>query len=192
MSRDGQLAGQLGPGDCAVPSYVLTGAPGAGKRPSCACWKSAGIWSSRKPRQTSLPSATLWAVPSHGMTLTSSIGSLPWSGGGRTRVRADGDAPVFFDRSPVCTLALNRYLGFTASRLLDEEIGRVVAEGPTNRSSSSSATRDLRVPCLGQADPSILAWNSRLKWPRATAQPGAHGSLELANGAARPVRLPVP
>jgi hypothetical protein len=34
--------------------------------------------------------------------------------------------------------------------------------------------------------------DSRLEWPRATAQPGAHGSVKLASGAARPVRLLVP
>jgi predicted ATPase len=37
-------------------------------------------------------------------------------------------ATVFFDRSPVCTLALSRYLGFPPSRLLTREVGRVVAE----------------------------------------------------------------
>jgi predicted ATPase len=35
---------------------------------------------------------------------------------------------VFFDRSPVCTLALSRYLGFPASRLLADEVARVTAE----------------------------------------------------------------
>jgi predicted ATPase len=39
------------------------------------------------------------------------------------------NATVFFDRSPVCTLALSRYLGFTTSCLLAREVGRVVAEG---------------------------------------------------------------
>jgi predicted ATPase len=36
---------------------------------------------------------------------------------------------VFFDRSPVCTLALSRHLGFPPSQLLAAEVERVVAEG---------------------------------------------------------------
>ena len=39
------------------------------------------------------------------------------------------DATVFFDRSPACTLALSRYLGFTTSRLLAGEVSRMTAEG---------------------------------------------------------------
>ena len=35
---------------------------------------------------------------------------------------------VFFDRSPVCTLALSRHLGYPASRVLTGEIDRVLAE----------------------------------------------------------------
>ena len=44
-------------------------------------------------------------------------------------VRADPSATVFFDRSPVCTLALSRYLGLTTSPLLAGEVDRVVAQG---------------------------------------------------------------
>ena len=44
-------------------------------------------------------------------------------------VRTASGATVFFDRSPVCTLALSRYLGCTSSRLLASEISRVVGEG---------------------------------------------------------------
>jgi len=44
-------------------------------------------------------------------------------------VAAGGGAAVFFDRSPVCTLALSRYLGARPSPLLAGEIGRAVAEG---------------------------------------------------------------
>jgi predicted ATPase len=44
--------------------------------------------------------------------------------------RAAEGATIFFDRSPVCTLALSHYLGFATSRLLDEEVRRIVTEGP--------------------------------------------------------------
>ena len=40
---------------------------------------------------------------------------------------------VFFDRSPVCTLALSRYLGFAASPLLTREIERILAEATYER-----------------------------------------------------------
>ena len=36
---------------------------------------------------------------------------------------------VFFDRSPVCTLALSRYLGFAPSHSLAHEVDRVLSEG---------------------------------------------------------------
>ena len=36
---------------------------------------------------------------------------------------------VFFDRSPVCTLALSRYLGFARSQVLAREVDRVMADG---------------------------------------------------------------
>ena len=43
--------------------------------------------------------------------------------------RAAPGAAVFFDRSPICTLALSRYLGFPPSRLLSSEVSRVMGEG---------------------------------------------------------------
>jgi predicted ATPase len=39
-----------------------------------------------------------------------------------------GDDPVFFDRSPVCTLALSRFLGQPPSALLAAEVDRVARE----------------------------------------------------------------
>lgn len=44
-------------------------------------------------------------------------------------VKADRGAAIFFDRSPVCTLALSRYLGFATSRLLAGEVSRLVTDG---------------------------------------------------------------
>jgi predicted ATPase len=36
---------------------------------------------------------------------------------------------VFFDRSPVCTLALSRYLGYPESAALTEEVDRLLRDG---------------------------------------------------------------
>jgi predicted ATPase len=41
---------------------------------------------------------------------------------------ARDSSTVLFDRSPGCTLALSRYLGYSTSPLLAEEVSRVVAE----------------------------------------------------------------
>jgi predicted ATPase len=40
-----------------------------------------------------------------------------------------GDVTAFFDRSPVCTLALSRFLGLPVSPLLAAELDRVVRDG---------------------------------------------------------------
>lgn len=40
---------------------------------------------------------------------------------------------AFFDRSPVCTLALSRFAGITASRMLIDEVDRVVQDGVYER-----------------------------------------------------------
>jgi predicted ATPase len=42
--------------------------------------------------------------------------------------QAPETATIFFDRSPLCTLALSRYLGFAPSRLLADEVERVMGE----------------------------------------------------------------
>ena len=42
--------------------------------------------------------------------------------------QAPETATIFFDRSPLCTLALSRYLGFAPSHLLAKEVDRVRGE----------------------------------------------------------------
>jgi predicted ATPase len=44
------------------------------------------------------------------------------------RPAGDDDHAVFFDRSPVCTLALSRFLGLPPSPMLADEIDRVVRD----------------------------------------------------------------
>jgi predicted ATPase len=41
---------------------------------------------------------------------------------------AKADGPVYFDRSPVCTLALSRFLGHPVTPVLAAEIDRITAE----------------------------------------------------------------
>jgi predicted ATPase len=112
-----------------VPSYILTGAPGAGKTAVLRLLETSG-----------------YAVVEEAATDVIALGNAlgreePWQDHDfidkvitlqrqrQDSARAARGATVFFDRSPVCTLALSRYLGFATSRLLAGEVSRVVAEG---------------------------------------------------------------
>jgi predicted ATPase len=113
-----------------MPSYVLTGAPGAGKTAILRLLETRG-----------------YAVVEEAATDLIALGNAlgreePWLDHDfidkvitLQRQRQDAvavtrNATVFFDRSPACTLALSRYLGLTASRQLVEGISRMLEEGP--------------------------------------------------------------
>jgi len=83
-----------------VPSYVLTGAPGAGKTAILRLLEADG-----------------YPVVDEAATDVIALQSQR-----QESVRQPRDTTVFVDRSPACTLALSRYLGFTASRLLGREV----------------------------------------------------------------------
>jgi predicted ATPase len=115
--------------EAAVPRYVLTGAPGAGKTAILRLLERAG-------HQVVEEAAT------DVIALEQSLGSPePWTSPGFADVIVmlqrrredrviDGVAggAVFVDRSPVCTLALARQLQSPVSALLQAEVDRVVAE----------------------------------------------------------------
>jgi predicted ATPase len=112
-----------------VPSYILTGAPGAGKTAVLRLLETSGypVVEEAATDVIALGNALGRAEPWHDHDFIDKVITLQ-----RRRqdsLRAARGATVFFDRSPVCTLALSRYLGFTTSRLLASEVGRVVAEG---------------------------------------------------------------
>lgn len=88
------------PRGTAVPSYVLTGAPGAGKTAILRLLEADG-----------------YPVVDEAATDVIALQSQR-----QESVRQPRDTTVFVDRSPACTLALSRYLGFTASRLLGREV----------------------------------------------------------------------
>jgi predicted ATPase len=111
-----------------LPRYILTGTPGSGK------------------------TAVLRLLEFHGhvvveesatdvIALEKALGhQRPWSDPSfidkivtlqRRRqicAQAARTRPIFFDRSPVCTLALSHYLGFEPTRLLLDEVDRAVQE----------------------------------------------------------------
>lgn len=107
--------------------YVITGAPGAGKTAMLRLLEYTG-----------------YAVVEEAATDVIALGQArgepePWTGPGfidmivalqQRRQAGAGRAagPVFFDRSPVCTLALSRFLGRVTPPALLAEVERIVAE----------------------------------------------------------------
>lgn len=113
-----------------MPGYVLTGTPGAGKTAVLRLLEVGGhaVVEEAATDVIALASALGHEEPWRDNTFPDRIVELQ-----RQRSRPAGAATVFYDRSPVCTLALSRHLGFTPSRRLTEEVDRVVAEGVYER-----------------------------------------------------------
>jgi predicted ATPase len=112
-----------------VPSYVLTGAPGAGKTAILRLLEASGypVVEEAATDVIALGHALGIAEPWHDPGFIDKVIALQRQR--QESIRETQDTAVFFDRSPACTLALSRYLGFTASRLLCSEVSRVITEG---------------------------------------------------------------
>ncbi len=112
-----------------MPGYVLTGTPGAGKTAVLRLLETRRyvVVEEAATDVIALDSALGRESPRHDATFIDDIVTLQRQR--QTAARAGANGIVFFDRSPVCTLALSRYLGLTTSRLLAQEIDRVLAEG---------------------------------------------------------------
>jgi predicted ATPase len=103
--------------------YILTGAPGSGKTALLRLLERAGH-------------AVVEEAATDVIALEQALGEPePWARPGfadrvvtlrrRRELGALQDRPVFFDRSPVCTLALARFLGQPVSPLLAAEVDRI-------------------------------------------------------------------
>jgi predicted ATPase len=117
-----------------MPAYILTGAPGSGKTAVLRMLEDVGY-------------LVVEEAATDVIALGQALGcSAPWEEAGfidkvvalqRRRRVLGGSAGhggiVFFDRSPVCTLALSRYIGLErsapASSLLAREVDRVLSDG---------------------------------------------------------------
>lgn len=112
-----------------MPSYILTGAPGSGKTAILRLLETSGypVVEEAATDVIALGHALGQPEPWRDRDFIDKVITLQRQRQDPLRV-PEGSA-VFFDRSPVCTLALSRYLGFPASCLLDKEVSRVVAEG---------------------------------------------------------------
>jgi predicted ATPase len=110
-----------------MPRYVLTGAPGSGKTAMLRLLESAGF-------------AVVEEAVTDVIALEQARGRPePWTSPGfideivklqrQRQFRAGPHAQAaFFDRSPVCTLALSRFLGWQPSRQLATELGRIARD----------------------------------------------------------------
>jgi predicted ATPase len=107
-----------------MPGYILTGTPGAGKTAVLRQLEINGhaVVEEAATDVIALDSALGRTEQRLDHTFIDDIVTLQ-----RQRARRAACA-VFFDRSPVCTLALSRFLGLTTSPLLAREVERVVAE----------------------------------------------------------------
>jgi predicted ATPase len=112
-----------------MPNYVLTGAPGAGKTAIVRQLEVDGY-------------RVVEEAATDVIALEHALGQPePWAPPGfidkivelQRRRQSAADGPVgdvvFFDRSPVCTLALSRYLGCEESAQLAAEVDRALRAG---------------------------------------------------------------
>lgn len=113
-----------------MPAYILTGAPGSGKTAILRMLETIGY-------------LVVEEAATDVIALENALGcDAPWEKPGfidkivalqrqrHERAFADPNSEiVFFDRSPACTLALSRYLGFAPPQALAGEVDRVMADG---------------------------------------------------------------
>lgn len=109
--------------------YVLTGTPGSGKTAILRQLERDGF---AVIEEAATDVIALWLAlgepdPSARPDFIDKILTLQRHRELQARPAGDGHA-VFFDRSPVCTLALSRFLGLPPSRMLADEIDRVMRD----------------------------------------------------------------
>jgi predicted ATPase len=113
-----------------MPAYILTGAPGAGKTAVLRLLETFGyaVVEEAATDVIALCDALGQEEPWRDPVFIDKIVALQRQRQAAARAAADAGV-VFFDRSPVCTLALSRHLGYAASRSLTGEVERILAEG---------------------------------------------------------------
>jgi predicted ATPase len=108
-----------------MPRYVLTGAPGAGKTAILRALERAGqrVVEEAATDVIALEQALGSPEPEHEPRFLDKIVCLQRA---RQLASPAGGPAVFFDRSPVCTLALARYAGLPVPAALAAEVERVL------------------------------------------------------------------
>jgi predicted ATPase len=112
-----------------MPAYILTGAPGSGKTAVLRLLETLGypVVEEAATDVIALAHAQGHDEPWCHRAFVDDIVALQRWRRDAARPTVRGGA-VFFDRSPVCTMALSQYLGFQSSPLLTREVSRVRAE----------------------------------------------------------------
>jgi predicted ATPase len=110
-----------------MPGYILTGAPGAGKTAVLRLLETSGhaVVEEAATDVIALANAMGSAEPWRDPAFVDKVVALQRQRQESVRT----NTTVYFDRSPVCTLALSRFLDVPTSPLLAGEVERVVAEG---------------------------------------------------------------
>jgi predicted ATPase len=110
-----------------MPRYVLTGAPGSGKTALLRLLERGGypVVEEAATDVIALEQALGRGEPWISPAFIDQIVTLQQA---RQAARPAEPGPVFFDRSPICTLALARWLGVPPSPLLTAEVARLVQE----------------------------------------------------------------
>jgi predicted ATPase len=114
-----------------VTRYVLTGTPGAGKTAILLQLERAGyrVVAEAATDVIALEQACGRAKPWGPPGFTDEIVRLQRQREEQAGALGGDRGTVFFDRSPVCTLALSKYLGLPVSALLTAEVDRVMRDG---------------------------------------------------------------
>jgi predicted ATPase len=113
-----------------MPAYILTGTPGSGKTAILRMLEASGypVVEEAATDVIALNQALGRDQPWNEHAFIDSIVSLQRRRQDRALAGQSGGI-IFFDRSPVCTLALSRYAGLDPSPLLAREVDRVTADG---------------------------------------------------------------
>lgn len=113
-----------------MPGYILTGTPGSGKTAILRMLETVGypVVEEAATDVIALNQALGRDQPWDEPAFIDSIVALQRRRQDRALAGRNGEI-IFFDRSPVCTLALSRYAGLDPSRPLAREIDRAVSDG---------------------------------------------------------------
>ncbi|MGH8888299.1 MAG: ATP/GTP-binding protein [Acidothermaceae bacterium] len=111
-----------------MPSFILTGTPGAGKTAALRQLELDGylVVEEAATDVIALEQALGIGQPLTNPAFIDNVVRLQRMR--QTRIAVAAHQTAFFDRSPVCTLALSKYLGFALSSVLEAEIERVLHE----------------------------------------------------------------
>jgi predicted ATPase len=141
-----------------MPGYILTGTPGSGKTAILRRLEVDGyaVVEEAATDVIALRHALGQTRPWESPTFLEDILDLQ-----RRRYRRSDDI-TFFDRSPVCTLALSRHLGRAETESLRAEVERVLADGQYERTAFFVRNQGFVEPTAARR----ISWEDALDFER--------------------------